>query len=334
MAQEKDKMSLRMEMAQEGILNSQFTKDGWFVKVKPAYGIEKVAFCFVKKGTKGSGFNVYIDIDTFDNWCDDFLSGRFAHVLAAEKQAGEKYPKFYKFVTGESGSKSVGFANSTTDANMYVVNGQCTIDGKNTYANVPVDCGWLKTTAKYFRRTSAKTFERIVEATVKASQSYRHNLTEDDETYDVGAAENKQAATTEVTTTTPNVTTSQPATTAQHTSAPQAQPIAQPSTATQSEQSPKTPEPKTPKGTLKTLPKMFTTSTVTNEADGSYSFTVKIENGKENYRCVITKDVKEKNSDMLDKFIAKANEKEVGFTMSAIDNNDANNRILYFQNFA
>ena len=58
--------------AEDGCLNSAFTLNKWFVKVRPCYGIGKVCFSFVLKTQKAEekgkiSFDVYMDMDEFDN---------------------------------------------------------------------------------------------------------------------------------------------------------------------------------------------------------------------------------------------------------------------------
>lgn len=177
-----DKKSKWLEMAQDGVLNSQYTKNSWFVKVKAAYSIERVCFSFVMKGQNGSGFDIYVDMFLFDLWADDILNGTFARIIDAEAKAGEEYPKHYKFVTGNSGQKSVGFAVSK-NGNGFVVNGTIIKDGesKKTFANIPVDYNWLRILAKNFKRTSQAHFDELAKITVEASNKFHGNLDASDE---------------------------------------------------------------------------------------------------------------------------------------------------------
>lgn len=163
-----DKKSLRKKYAEEGCLNAAFTLDGWFVKIKPAYDIDKVVFSFVKKGTDGkTSFDVYLDMDIFDLWMDDVSTYRMKKVIDTEKANGEKYPKEYKSVTGENGSFTVGVCASEKLAGMYVINGsgKHKEDGKLTgnllRAFVPVDYNWLRITAKYYKRTCTEHFSEL-----------------------------------------------------------------------------------------------------------------------------------------------------------------------------
>ena len=184
------KKSKRFEMADEGVLNSQFTQNGWFVKVKAAYAIDRVCFSFVMKGKKGEGFDVYVDMDIFDLWADDILNGTFARVIAAEKKAGEDYPKYYKYITGDHGQKSVGFAASSSGSG-FVVNGTTTklVDdaksGKKkvekVHGNVPVDLNWLRILAKYFKRTSQAHFDELARLINDAASRFHDAVGKDDE---------------------------------------------------------------------------------------------------------------------------------------------------------
>lgn len=80
------KPTARQNMASEGVLNEQYTLDSWFVKIKPAYGIDRVNFSFVEKGKNGKGFNVYVNIDTFYNWMEDVQNFRLYKTLKLKKK--------------------------------------------------------------------------------------------------------------------------------------------------------------------------------------------------------------------------------------------------------
>lgn len=176
---EKERKSLRQKYAEEGCLNAAFTQNSWFVKIKPAYNIDKVAFHFVTKGSSGKkSFTVYVDIDIFDLWMDDIKSFRLAKVIAEEQKNGEKYPKAYKDVSGENGSCTVGICASSKFPNMYVLNGSGKHKengmavGDKLYASVPVSYDWLRITAKYFDRTCRKRFSELSEIIVKESAAW------------------------------------------------------------------------------------------------------------------------------------------------------------------
>lgn len=177
------RMSMRQKLCAEGVIAAQYTQNGWFVKVKPAFSINKVIFSFVMKGKAGDGFDIYMDLDRFDNWVDDIQSRILLRVLAEEKAANEQYPKNYKYVTGENGEKSVGICNSSKGAS-FVING-CTVkDGAKVYANVPVDFDWLRTMAKYYRRCveSEGVFENYAKTLMEAANAYHQNVPKDQET--------------------------------------------------------------------------------------------------------------------------------------------------------
>lgn len=80
-----NKTTARQNMASEGVLNEQYTLNSWFVKVKIAYGIDRVVFSFVEKGKKGKGFDVYMNIDVFYNWMEDVKNYQFKKSLPKKK---------------------------------------------------------------------------------------------------------------------------------------------------------------------------------------------------------------------------------------------------------
>lgn len=168
--QDKVKKSKKRKEAEDGILAAQYTLNGWFVKIYPAYEIDLVKFAFVKKNTKGEGFDVYMTMDKMDIWADDILSFRLKKVIEAEKAEGSQYPKAYKYITGENGAKSIGICPSTTDGAFATINGCSLVNGKKVYANVPVDYDWLRITAKWFKRTSAKAFDEMAALIVSSSK--------------------------------------------------------------------------------------------------------------------------------------------------------------------
>ena len=164
------KDSKNMKAAKEGVLLEQYTLKGWFVKVKAtAFAIDKVIFSFVKKGTNGSGFDVYMDIDKFDLWCDDILSGRVASVISAEKKAGVKEPQTFKYVTGTDGAKYIGICPSTLDKVFGTISGKgVDKNGKTVFGYVPVSYDDLRVMAKRFQRIANIRYAALYEAYKKA----------------------------------------------------------------------------------------------------------------------------------------------------------------------
>lgn len=173
--------SLRKKYAEEGCLNAAFTLNGWFLKIKPAYDIDKIIFCFVQKGTSGkNSFNVYLDVDIFDLWMEDVSNFRMKKIIETEHNNGEKYPKEYKAVTGENGSFTVGICASDKTSGMFVINGSGkhkengTFTGNILRAFVPVDYNWLRITSKYYKRTCENHFSEISNIIVNESKK-QHN---------------------------------------------------------------------------------------------------------------------------------------------------------------
>lgn len=177
----KESIAKCVKCAEEGILGEQYTLNGWFVKVKPLFSLDgknafaknrpSVIFSFVQKGTSGTGFDIYMDIDVFDNWADDVLdvTKTFKKTIEAEKQAGEKYPKSYCFKTGENGQKSVGFCPSVVEGAFCTVHGETVKNNKKVYANIPIDYDWLRTVCKKFKRVSAPWFDMMADKIYKNS---------------------------------------------------------------------------------------------------------------------------------------------------------------------
>ena len=134
--------------AKEGTIAAFYTLEGWFVKIKQAYEIEKVCFSFVMKNKKGEGFNIYMNFDKFDNLCDEILSGVFAQKLASDNG---KYPNAFKYVCGTNGVNEISIGKGSKSP--IVIQGR--VKTKNMNAFVPVlNYDELCTMAKWFRRTS------------------------------------------------------------------------------------------------------------------------------------------------------------------------------------
>lgn len=115
----RDKSHIEKQMSENAIFET-WTKT-WGLKIYPAYGIDRLRFEFIEKGSAGKGntFRIFIECfrdgaQCFDNWAYDILHGRFERTLANEKMNKAKYPNAYKYITGENGEKSLGIMNSTT----------------------------------------------------------------------------------------------------------------------------------------------------------------------------------------------------------------------------
>ena len=91
------------EMLKTGCIEQDYTLNGYFVRVYPAFQIDKVKFSFVKKNTNGKdAFDIYVDTWVFQNLCDDILSGAFLRKLVHD--VGD-YPTAFQYVTGENASR-------------------------------------------------------------------------------------------------------------------------------------------------------------------------------------------------------------------------------------
>lgn len=182
------RLSKEMENAQDGAFDTAYSgngKEGWFVKVKPAFGtggagIDHVVFSFVNKGSSGKdAFDIYIGIRKFRGWCLRIRSGAFFTDLEKEKARGEKYPVMYKVQTGEKGHKVLGFMLSSIPG-MVAVNAK---DKDHQYISIPLEYGFLENLAYDFLEMSKGRFAELLEETMTVANSYRASLSEDDKEY-------------------------------------------------------------------------------------------------------------------------------------------------------
>lgn len=150
------------EAANDNSLFSAWTKK-WGIHIRPWYAMDKLKFSFVDVGKAGKGdsFDICMDVikfgfPCFKKWANDILSptGRFERILASEAKAGEQYPKYYKYVTGDKGTKSIGICNSRNGG--YVINASTIKDGRVIHANIPLDFGDLQIIAENFVRSYAE----------------------------------------------------------------------------------------------------------------------------------------------------------------------------------
>lgn len=206
----------RVSASLNGVIAEQYTLDGWFVKVKPifsldpknafAYNWPSIEFSFVKKGSNGEGFDIYMDMDIFDLWADDVLDKTFMRNIESERAAKKQYPEIYKYVTGSNGEKSVGFCPGRNGSSI-VING-CTVkDGKKVYGNVPVSYDWIRTLMKWYRRVTKSYYSMMTDLIIKGMTSnwnYNSQSVDDMVEYDGNSTQNrpdapKQASKTEQT---------------------------------------------------------------------------------------------------------------------------------------
>lgn len=157
--------------------NSLFTAwtTKWGIHVRPWFSMDKLRFCFVEVGKEGKGnsFDIYMDIvkygfPCFKKWVFDIRSGRLERVLAAEAKAGEQYPKFYKYATGDKGTKLIGICNSRNGG--YLINASVLKNGKRVAANVPVDLGDLLLLADNFTRAYEAREQELLNIRIEAEK--------------------------------------------------------------------------------------------------------------------------------------------------------------------
>ena len=145
--------SYAQQAAEENLILDGWSQK-WGIRVYPWYSNDKLKFSFIEKGSAGKGksFDVYVNTQKPDNmgmcmdtWAYDILDGTFSQILKAEKSAGERYPKYYKIITGETADKHVGIMCSDTPGN-YVVNAK---NGAN-YCNIQITYAALRLFARRY----------------------------------------------------------------------------------------------------------------------------------------------------------------------------------------
>ncbi len=179
MAKASRKISHVQEQMEQNAIYDSWTQN-WGLKVYPAYGIDKLKFSFIEKGASGKGksFDIYMEClrdgaQCFDNWAYDILHGRFERILNAEKQAGEKYPKSYKYTTGETAEKAIGIMNSTIGG--YCVNASVPgEDGKMIFCNIPVSFHDLRHIAERYMVSYEPRKKALEEIRIKAEAEARN----------------------------------------------------------------------------------------------------------------------------------------------------------------
>ena len=91
------------EMLKIGCIEQDYTLNGYFVRVYPAFSIDKVRFSFVKKNTNGKdAFDIYVDTWIFQILCDEIISGAFLRKL--NNDTGD-YPTAFQYTTGKNACK-------------------------------------------------------------------------------------------------------------------------------------------------------------------------------------------------------------------------------------
>ena len=214
MAKASRTMSLIEEQRRDNSILSIWTKKNGLI-VRPWYKVDKVVYDVIEVGEQGAGIQVCQSTlgqaNCLDDWAYDILSSnrRFEAIMQAESKAGEKYPKAYKWVTGESAEKSIGIANSSS-GNGYVIN----VNEGNKHYNIPVSFHDLRRFSEAYLRsyeTRKEELEQIrltAEAeSLKARQAAKANKAKDQTTAKTAESqspqENKNNSTMSVKTTSP-----------------------------------------------------------------------------------------------------------------------------------
>lgn len=185
MKEEKKRPNTRTALMKSGCIAAFYTLNGFFLKVKPAFGIDKVIFSFVQKGQKGQGFDVYMDVDMFDIFCDMILNRELDRKLEGSSQ---KEPAF-SYVTGQNGAKQISIfkGNAGTVFHGWFAE-------KKLNANVPVAPDQLRIMAKWFRRIIVSYCDELSGYCLDAMRSNARYFEENTDDSDLATADKQQQA--------------------------------------------------------------------------------------------------------------------------------------------
>lgn len=178
------------ENYKDGVLFEAWSQE-WGLKVYTWYSMDKLKFSFIDKGAKGKGKSFDICVNTIKNFAFDIETLKheilhdiktpydFLTILKQEKDAGEKYPKRYKFITGSSGEKYVGICNSMKGG--LCINGKSVINGKPVYANIPCTYYDIYRIIQAYDETYAARRDELKEIRKKGIQNREDRIRENKE---------------------------------------------------------------------------------------------------------------------------------------------------------
>ena len=157
---------MKREEAREGDIACFYAEKN-FLKVKQAFGIDKVCFSFVKKGTKGDGVNIYIPVDEFDLLCDKILNLALYKKIVEEKAKKVEYPGAYSCTVGKDGSKKICIgAGKSLEV---CIQGSVKKDGKANNIFIGTTYKELVIMAKWWQRCSVPYYDSMVADVYNAS---------------------------------------------------------------------------------------------------------------------------------------------------------------------
>ena len=165
----------RLSLCQSGCYAEFYTQNGYFVKVKPALGIDKVLFAFVKKGSGGKGFDIYVDVDKFDLLCDSIINRELMRDLTNSTMNSPAW----EYITGKNGAKTIKIFKGDSGI---IINGS--LKDQKVYAHVPVAYSDLKIMAKWHHRISNSYFERLAQICIDAMEENKKYYKDPDDQED------------------------------------------------------------------------------------------------------------------------------------------------------
>lgn len=201
----------RSSLLSSGCIGAFYTMKGFFLKVKPAYTIDKVVFSFVQKGKSGEGFDIYVDIDKFDLLCDYILSRELTRLL---KDSNHEHSA-WEYRTGIDGSKVINIFQGNSGIVIHGFDGK-----KKVNANVPVAYEELMITAKWHRRIFSVYSDKMIQFCLQAMENHSKYYKNQDEDTDSASGSSLHSATSSNPESTDNVNKCSPSNNKQTISTP------------------------------------------------------------------------------------------------------------------
>lgn len=132
--------SKTLSLANDGAVAGFYTQTN-FCKVYPVLGIYKFKWSFSKRGAKGAGFDIYMEIPVVIDLIKRIQSGQiFKQIEADRNDASKKYPEAWKHAMGPEAGNVIAFGPASR-GNGIVLQGQAKLKKQNVF--IPVEAGDL-----------------------------------------------------------------------------------------------------------------------------------------------------------------------------------------------
>ena len=128
--------SKALTLAEDGAIAGFYTQSN-FCKVYPVLQIYKIKWSFSKRGAKGAGFDIYMEIPVFMQLIKSIISGQLFKQIEEDRQDSiKKYPEAWKHAMGVEASNVIAFGPASK-GNGIVMQGQSKHKKQNVF--IPID---------------------------------------------------------------------------------------------------------------------------------------------------------------------------------------------------